>query len=170
MKAADFLNTECNPTTYAIIGYQLDKTLSDNGTVSRGVCKTDEQGRLVEINERTKIFREEDKVVYEDDNGKHEVAANSPVSMNFWCLHPSVFDLAGKMFSEFPKNNMDNIKAEFFIPLLGDEFVNVEGGTIKVIPTAAQWFGVTYKEDAPIVKNSLHALIDDGAYPTELWG
>ncbi|RYY44525.1 MAG: nucleotidyltransferase [Chitinophagaceae bacterium] len=168
-KAADFLKNDCDERTYAIIGYQLDKTLSENGTVSRGVCKTDTEGKLIAINERTKIYRDRDRVVYEDETGLNEVPANSPVSMNFWCLHPSVFDLAARMFSEFPKNNMDNIKAEFFIPLLGDQFVNLEDGTIKVIPTSAQWFGVTYKEDAPIVKASLHALIDAGDYPSSLW-
>ena len=170
VKAAQFLNNDCNEKTYAIIGYQLDKTLSENGTVSRGVCKTDAEGKLVAINERTKIYRDHDRVVYEDENGITEVPANSPVSMNFWCLHPSVFDLAAKMFAEFPKKNFDNIKAEFFIPLLGDEFVNVEGGVIKVIPTSAQWFGVTYKEDAPVVKASLNALIEAGEYPNSLWG
>lgn len=170
VKAADFLKNGCNEKTYAIVGYQLDKTLSENGTVSRGVCKTDAESKLVAINERTKIYRDTNgSVVYEDETGVNEVPANSPVSMNFWCLHPSVFDLAAKMFSEFPKNNMDNIKAEFFIPLLGDEFVNVEGGTIKVIPTSAQWFGVTYKEDAPVVKASLNGLIETGEYPSALW-
>ena len=169
-KAADFLKNGCDAKTYAIIGYQLDKTLSENGTVSRGVCKTDAEGKLVAINERTKIYRDHDRVVYEDENGITEVPANSPVSMNFWCLHPSVFELAAKMFSDFPKNNMDNIKAEFFIPLLGDEFIKRPGNRIKVVPTGAQWFGVTYKEDAPQVKASIEGLINEGAYPAGLWG
>ncbi|MFT3981021.1 MAG: sugar phosphate nucleotidyltransferase [Ferruginibacter sp.] len=169
-KANDFLQNECDEHTYAIIGYQLDKTLSENGTVSRGVCKTDASGNLVAINERTKIYRDETgKVVYEDESGLTEVPASSPVSMNFWCLHPSVFALAEEMFSEFPKNNLDNIKAEFFIPLLGDEFIRREGNKIKVVPTGAQWFGVTYKEDAPQVKASIEGLISEGAYPAGLW-
>ena len=168
-KANHFLQNECNEKTYAIIGYQLNKTLSENGTVSRGVCKTDAAGNLVAINERTKIYRDGDKVVYEDENGLTEVPADSPVSMNFWCLHPSVFTLAQEMFNEFPKNNTGNIKAEFFIPLLGDEFIKRPGCTIKVVPTDAQWFGVTYKEDAPMVKASIDALISAGEYPAGLW-
>jgi len=170
LKAYNFLKNECDENTYAIIGYQLDKTLSENGTVSRGVCKTDADGNLIAINERTKIYRNADgQVVYEDEAGLTEVPANSPVSMNFWCLHPSVFAIAEEMFSEFPKNNMDNIKAEFFIPLLGDEFIKRPGNRIKVVPTGAQWFGVTYKEDAPQVKASIDGLILEGAYPAGLW-
>lgn len=168
-KAYRFLQNECNEKTYAIIGYQLNKTLSENGTVSRGVCKTDETGNLVAINERTKIYRDGDKVVYEDESGLTEVPALSPVSMNFWCLHPSVFTLAQEMFNDFPKNNTNNIKAEFFIPLLGDEFIKRPGNVIKVVPTDAQWFGVTYKEDAPMVKASVDALIAAGEYPAGLW-
>jgi hypothetical protein len=89
--------------------------------------------------------------------------------MNFWCFHPSVFELAGRMFKDFPEKNQDNIKAEFFIPLLGDEFIKEEGNNIKVIPTSAQWFGVTYKEDAPMVRESLQKLVDAGEYPVNLW-
>jgi NDP-sugar pyrophosphorylase family protein len=168
-KAADFLNKECDAHTWAIIGYQLDKTLSENGTVSRGVCKTDEFGNLTAINERTKIYRDHQKVVYEDENGITEVDKNSPVSMNFWCFHPSVFKLAADMFKDFPEKNLDNIKAEFFIPLLGDEFIKSKDNNIKVIPTSAQWFGVTYKEDAPVVQSSIRALIEGGEYPENLW-
>ncbi len=169
-KAADFCNNGCDEKTYAIIGYQLDKTLSENGTVSRGVCKTNEENELVSINERTSISRKEDgKVKYEEDGSSFEVPANSPVSMNFWCFHPSVFNIIKKLFAEFPKNNFDNLKAEFFIPIIGDHFIKEEGGTIKVIPTDAQWFGVTYKEDAPSVKESIDKLISQIVYPVNLW-
>jgi choline kinase len=169
-KAADFLNNGCNEHTYSIIGYQLDKTLSDNGTVSRGVCSVDNSNNLVAINERTKIYNKDGKVIYEDNEGVKEVDGKSNVSMNFWCFDPSVFDFAGELFSVFPKEHMDNIKAEFFIPIIGDQFIKKEGNIIKVIPTTAQWFGVTYKEDAPGVKASLDALISAGEYPTSLWG
>lgn len=169
-KAADFCNNQCDENTYAIIGYELKKTLSDNGSVSRGVCEVDEKGELISINERTKIERLDGKIMYEDGSGKHEVSENSSVSMNFWCFHPSVFDIIKKLFAEFPKNNMDNLKAEFFIPIIGDHFINNEDGVIKIIPTDAQWFGVTYKEDAPDVQKSLNDLIDSGAYTSNLWG
>ncbi|MEX0635278.1 MAG: sugar phosphate nucleotidyltransferase [Ferruginibacter sp.] len=168
-KAAEFLISECGEHTYGIIGYQLDKTLSENGTVSRGVCDVDENNNLVGIHERTKIYATNGKVVYEEGAILVEVAGNSNVSMNFWCLHPSVFKLCDELFSVFPKNNKDNIKAEFFIPIIGDEFIKKAGNNIKIIPTSAQWFGVTYKEDAWAVKASLDALIEAGEYPTSLW-
>ena len=170
VKAAAFLKYGCNEKTYAIIGYTLKNTLSDNGTVSRGVCDVDNNNNLVDINERLKIYKDENgKVIYEEEGKNIGVSESSSVSMNFWCFHPSVFEVIKKMFSVFPKNNFDNIKAEFFIPLIGEYFIKQEGCVIKVIPTDAQWFGVTYKEDAPDVKASLHKLIGGGEYPALLW-
>ena len=169
-KAADFLNNECSVNKHAVIGYQLDKTLSEHGTVSRGVCEVDAKGNLVSINERTKIYAAQDKVIYEKDDVKYEVPANSSVSMNFWGFHQSVFAEAGELFHKFVLENKENIKAEFFIPIIADEFIKVDGNTIKVIPTLSQWFGVTYKEDAPSVKKSIDKLIADQVYPASLWG
>lgn len=168
-KAAAFLINDCNEKTYAIIGYQLAKTLSEHGTVSRGVCEVDESYNLVSIKERVKIYKEEDKIVYEDNDGKHKVPYDSSVSMNFWCFPPTMFAATEKLFQQFVKENYADIKSEFFIPLLGDDFVQKQGGNIKVIPTSAQWFGVTYKEDAPIVKASVEQLIENGEYPITLW-
>ncbi|MBS1758219.1 MAG: nucleotidyltransferase [Bacteroidetes bacterium] len=170
-KAVNFLTNDCNEKTYSIIGYILKSTLSDNGTVSRGVCDTDASNNLVDINERTKIYRnKEGIVVYENNDGELvQVSEDSSVSMNFWCFHPTVFDVIKKLFKDFPKDNFENIKAEFFIPIIGEYFIKKGGGKIKVIPTTAQWFGVTYKEDAPEVKASLDKLINDGTYPTSLW-
>jgi hypothetical protein len=169
VKAAAFTNNDCNEKTYSIIGYELAKTLSEHGTVSRGVCEVDADNNLVSIKERTKIYREGDTIVYEDESGKHEVPFNSSVSMNFWCFHQSVFTAAEKLFKQFVKDNYDNIKSEFFIPLIGDALVSTQGGVIKVIPCASQWFGVTYKEDAPVVKASIDKLVADGEYPPSLW-
>ena len=169
-KAADFLTTQCNENTFSIIGYQLDKTLSVNGTVSRGVCEVDADNNLVAINERTKIYDKEGKVTYEENGEEKEVAGTLNVSMNFWCFHPSVFEFTATLFSVFPKENLENLKAEFFIPIIGDQFIKGGRGVIKVIPTDAQWFGVTYKEDAPDVKASLDGLIAAGKYPSSLWG
>ena len=168
-KAADFLTTQCNENTFSIIGYQLDKTLSVNGTVSRGVCEVDADNNLVAINERTKIYDKEGKVTYEENGEEKEVAGTLNVSMNFWCFHPSVFEFTATLFSVFPKENLENLKAEFFIPIIGDQFIKGGRGVIKVIPTDAQWFGVTYKEDAPDVKASLDGLIAAGEYPSSLW-
>ena len=169
VKAAHFLNNGCNEKTYSIIGYELAKTLSEHGTVSRGVCQVDAHNNLVSITERTKIYREGDTIVYEDEDGKHQVPFNSSVSMNFWCFHQALFPVTEKLFHQFVKANSHNIKAEFFIPLIGDEFVKTGGGTIKVIPCSSQWFGVTYKEDAPVVKASIDKLVADGEYPPSLW-
>ena len=169
-KAAAFLNHSCNEHTHAIIGYQLDKTLSEHGTVSRGVCKVDQDNTLVAINERTKIYAENNKVIYEEGETKHEVPANSSVSMNFWCFHPSVFEQAGELFKLFLKDNMGNNKSEFFIPIIADAFIKIKGNTIRVIPTTAQWFGVTYKEDAASVKKSIDDLVAGKIYPPSLWG
>jgi len=167
-KAARFLTGEVAPDKYCIIGYELVKTLSDNGTVSRGVCEVNDRNELVSIKERTKIYRENNKIVYEEADGKHEVPENSKVSMNFWGFDPSVFSFIEKLFREFLKDQINDPKAEFFIPIIGDAFIK-DGGTIKIIPTSAQWFGVTYKEDAPTVKKDIENLVNAGEYPSSLW-
>ncbi len=168
-KAHDFLVKECSNKHYCIIGYELIKTLSEHGSVSRGVCNVDADGFLIAINERTNIYKESNSIVYEEKGQKHEVPSGSKVSMNFWCFDTSVFGLSEKMFHNFLKNNMDNPKSEFFIPIVGDQFINKGFGKIKVIPTSSQWFGVTYKEDAPGVQKSINELIGKGEYPEKLW-
>lgn len=169
-KANDFLTTECNDSTYCIMGYELKRTLSENGSVSRGVCEVDENGNLASINERTKIYRnEEGKITYEDEGGLHEVSEDSKVSMNFWGFAPNVFTIIEEQFHRFLDNNISNPKSEFFIPIVADEFTKSGQGIIKVIPTTSQWFGVTYKEDAPSVQASLDKLVDAGEYPQNLW-
>jgi NDP-sugar pyrophosphorylase family protein len=169
VKAAAFLNTECTDKKYAIIGYELAKTLSEHGTVSRGVCQVDSDNNVVSIKERTKIYKEGEGIVYEDDEGKHSVPFSSSVSMNFWCFHPALFGTTEKLFQQFVQENSHNIKAEFFIPILAEDFMHQHGGHIKVIPCSSQWFGVTYKEDAPVVKASVDKLVADGEYPASLW-
>jgi NDP-sugar pyrophosphorylase family protein len=169
VKAVAFLNAECSEKKYSIIGYELAKTLSDNGTVSRGVCQVDADNNLVSIKERTKIYRDATAIVFEDADGKHEVPVDSTVSMNFWCFHQSLFTPTEKLFHQFVKDNSHDIKAEFFIPILAEDFMHVQNGHIKVIPCSSQWFGVTYKEDAPVVKASIDALVASGEYPPSLW-
>ena len=169
VKAADFLNNECSEKQYAIIGYELDRTLSEHGTVSRGVCQVDEDQNLVSIKERTMIYKENNTIIYEDETGKHTVPSDSSVSMNFWCFHPSLFEHTEKLFLQFVKASQGNIKAEFFIPIMAEDFMENHGGHISVIPTSSQWFGVTYKEDAPVVKASVDKLVEDEVYPPLLW-
>lgn len=167
-KAAKFLQTDCKNGLYSIIGYDLAKTLSENGTVSRGVCEVDKESYLISVVERTKIYREGNKIVYDDAEGKHETPFDSKVSMNFWCFHHSAFEIIQRIFLDFLKESGTNPKSEFFIPIIGDLFIK-DGGKIKLIPTGAQWFGVTYKEDAPEVEKKLRALISKGEYPEKLW-
>jgi NDP-sugar pyrophosphorylase family protein len=169
-KAYRFLTGECNERLHSIIGYELTKTLSENGSVSRGVCEVDKENNLVSIAERVKIYRDENnKITYEEGDKKFEVPDDSKVSMNFWCFDPSVFSFIEKIFLEFLAENIDNPKAEFFIPIIGDRFITEKRGAIKVIPTSSQWFGVTYKEDAQGVQQSLNRLIHSGEYPIKLW-
>ncbi len=169
-KAADFCRDECSEALYALLGYNLGSTLSENGTVSRGVCIADAVGNLTNITERHGVYRNNEKIVFDAaDADENELPDDSFVSMNFWCFHPSVFADTKSLFADFPKNNMHNVKAEFYIPAVAEKFIESGVGTIKVIPTAASWFGVTYKEDAPSVRQKLQALISTGVYPSNLW-
>jgi UTP-glucose-1-phosphate uridylyltransferase len=169
-KACQFLKTECKEDVYAIIGYELAKTLSENGSVSRGVCEVDKNNNLVTINERLKIYRENGNIIYEDPNGeKHTLPEDSMASMNFWCFHPSIFSFLQVGFKTFLDENIENPKSEYLIPFSADQFIKKDLGVIKVIPTSSQWFGVTYKEDAPVVQKSLSELVAKGAYPKSLW-
>lgn len=167
-KAYDFLVNDCSEKLYSIIGYDLMKTLSDNGTVNRGVCQVDSKGNLSSIAERLNIAYKDGKVICDDDREPRELPINSSVSMNFWCFHPSIFPYSAKLFKEFLAEQGSKPKSEFFIPIVADQFIK-DGGIIRVIPTSAKWFGVTYKEDAPEVKKSLKDLIDAGEYRAGLW-
>jgi dTDP-glucose pyrophosphorylase len=166
--AADFLVNDCTETNNAIIGYSLLKTLSTHGTVNRGVCTLDERGNLASITERINVSEKDGKIVCDDNLQPRELPRDTSVSMNFWAFHPSFFNYTQKVFREFLQQNINDPKAEFFIPIVADRFIK-EGGTIEVIPTTSDWFGVTYKEDAPAVEKSLKGLISKGEYPERLW-
>ena len=168
-KSYSFLTKDCNERVYSIISYELLKTLSDNGTVNRGVCQVNGEGNLTSIAERLNISMQNGTIICDDNQEPKELPLDSQVSMNFWCFHPSIFDYSEKLFREFLQNNIINPKAEFFIPIVADRFINDGEGVIKAIPTSAQWFGVTYKEDAPEVEESLNKLVQSGEYPSKLW-
>lgn len=168
-KAHRFLTTDCNAKVYSIIGYELLKTLSDNGTVNRGVCQVDQKGNLSGIAERINIADKDGKILCDDDQQPKELPRDSKVSMNFWNFHPSIFPYSEQLFGKFLDENMQKPKSEFFIPIVADKFISEGKGVIEVIPTSAQWFGVTYKEDAPEVEKQLNELIDKGEYPESLW-
>ena len=169
-KAYQFLTMDVADDCYAIIGYELKKTLSDNGSVSRGVCEVDAKGHLTDIKERTKIYRNEKGIItFEDESGLHEVSEHASVSMNFFGFSANVINYSETLFHQFLDKEINNPKGEFFIPLVVDQFVQSGKGHVKVIPTSAQWFGVTYKEDAPVVQASIDALVACGEYPNNLW-
>ena len=168
-KMVDFLNDEVNGSNYSMIGYEIGKTLSEYGSVSRGVCKVDSAGNLEEIVERTKVYKDGDSIVYEEDDKKYPLAVDTRVSMNFWGFTPEVFKATEDLFKIFAIENKDNPKAEFFIPLVAENLVKTQAADFKVIPTDNKWFGVTYKEDKPIVKASIDQLVKDGVYPENLW-
>ncbi len=168
-KAFSFLTSECNDSTWSIIGYELMKTLSDHGTVNRGVCQVDGQGNLTAIAERLNISMQEGRILCEDGVEPKEISRDSKVSMNFWCFSTAVFPYGEGLFNKFLDEYIDTPKSEFFIPIVADEFIREKVGVIRVIPTSSMWFGVTYKEDAPIVKTSVEALVSSGEYPSGLW-
>jgi NDP-sugar pyrophosphorylase family protein len=168
-KMVDFLNDEATDSNYAIVGYQIGKTLSDFGSVSRGVCKTNEAGYLEEITERTQVYKKGDAIVYEENGVEYPLEYDTPVSMNFWGFTPAVFKLTEDLFKVFALANKEKPKAEFFIPLIGENLVKNDTASFKVIPTDNQWFGVTYKEDKPFVQNSIDELVKNGTYPANLW-
>lgn len=166
--AAAFLKVGCTPENYAIVGYDLLKTLSEHGTVNRGVCSLDHLGNLASVTERINIAKKGDAIVCEDGLEPKELPLHTRVSMNFWCFDPSYFNYTQALFAYFLQQYGQELKSEFFIPLVADKFIS-EGGSIEIIPTTSSWFGVTYKEDAPFVKESLHQLIKNGEYPQSLW-
>lgn len=169
-KMAHFLNHEVSDSYYSLMGYEVDKTLSNYGSVSRGICKVGDNGNLEEINERTKVYMHEGKIVFENEQGiLTPLETEARASMNFWGFTPAVFDQSESMFKEFVEANENNPKSEFFIPLVAEKLVKSKTAYFKVIPTSSQWFGVTYKEDKPIVQHSLAQLVEAGAYPNKLW-
>lgn len=154
-------------TDYCMVGYPVANTLSEYGTVSRGVCNKDEKGNLVSVVERTKIIRENSIIVYIEDDKKTPIADNTPVSMNFWGFTPSFFEALDKYFSEFLKENIDKPKAEFLIPWVVDKLIKSGNATCKVLTCNAQWFGVTYQEDRPATVKRFLELTQAGEYPAD---
>lgn len=158
---------------YAMVGYQLGNTLTDNGSVARGICVTDEDGYLVEIAERTKIVKTEKAAAFTEDDGQTwtEVALDTPVSMNMWAFSPSIIgELQAAVDSFFAEEVAKNpLKSECFLPIEVDKLLKAGKATVEVLHSADKWFGVTYKEDKPFVMESIRNLKDAGVYPDVLW-
>ena len=163
---------EGSKNKYAMVGFRVGNTLSESGTVSRGICGTNDQHLLTSVVERTKIQRMDGEVKYLDENDVWVATPeNTPVSMNFWGFTPDYFDYSMDYFKGFlsdPKN-MANLKSEFFIPLLVDKVINDGTATVEVLDTTSKWFGVTYPEDRPEVVAKLKALMAAGVYPEKLF-
>ena len=167
-QAVRFLQTRCDTRTFGIVGYDLAATLSEHGTVNRGVCQLNKEGDLASITERINIARVNGIIACQDGLTPETLSEDTKVSMNFWCFATSFFDRTATQFVNFLNQSGQELKSEFFIPLVADQFIQ-EGGKIKVVPTQSSWFGVTYKEDAPFVQQSLENLINAGEYPSKLW-
>jgi len=157
---------------YAMVGFRVGNTLSDNGTVARGICSKDENENLTTVVERTEIMRVEGKVSYKDEQGSWvAVDDNTPVSMNMWGFTPDYFEHSEAYFKEFLSDpaNIANLKAEFFIPLMVNKLINEKTATVKVLDTTSKWFGVTYAADRPSVVAKIESLVKEGVYPEKLF-
>ena len=168
---SDFLTNECSPSLMAMVGYTLYNTLSEYGTVNRGICEVDENNNLLKVIERTKISEQNGGVYYNvgTEEVEGEVDRNSSVSMNYWGFHPSIFEEIEKGLHNFMRKNTDNPTAEYYIPnIITDMIVNGQMD-VRVIPTNDNWFGVTYKEDKPMAVESINKCIEKGIYPKNLW-
>jgi len=155
---------------YAMVGYRVANTLSESGTVSRGVCETNAEGFLTRITERTKILREADGVVrYIEEDCKTELPDNTPVSMNMWAFTPDLFRNAEAFFVEFLREHGDELKSEFYIPSVVDRLIHSGQATCRVLDTPSKWFGVTYPTDRPQVVDKFAQLVNDGVYPSPLF-
>ncbi len=155
---------------YCMVGYRVGNTLSESGTVARGICGTDPDGYLTTVVERTAIERIDGKVSFTDENGKVvTIDDNTPVSMNMWGFTPDYFEYSEEYFKEFLKENRDNLKAEYFIPLMVNKLVTDGTARVKVLDTTSRWFGVTYAEDRQGVVDKIQALVDAGEYPRRLF-
>ena len=155
---------------YCMVGYRVGNTLSESGSVSRGVCVVDEKGNLTNVVERTSIERKGDDIIYIDENGNEvAIGENTPVSMNMWGFTPDYFKYSEEYFVKFLKENADNIKAEYFIPLLVNDLIQTGKASVTVLDTPSKWFGVTYAADRQSVVDKIHALIAAGEYPEKLF-
>jgi NDP-sugar pyrophosphorylase family protein len=161
---ADFLRTNTDDRLHAMVGYEVKNTLSENGSVSRGVCAVGENGNLTSVIERTKIYEEEGRIVYEETEGLTPLDPSTPVSMNFWGFMPSVFPLVQKQFESYAVANIDSPKAEFYIPTVMTTLIQTDTGHCKVFRSQSAWFGVTYPEDKPTVQAALAKLHEEGVY------
>lgn len=167
---ADFLVKQSHQTgAFAMVGYKLKNTLSDFGSVSRGVCEI-ENKLLTDVVERTSIVRKDDGIVFENEGKKVNISNDAIVSMNFWGFTPDFFEETEKDFKTFIVENASELKAEFYIPYVVNKLIQSNKATIEVLTSDAQWFGITYQEDKPLTIEKVSELTEQGVYPNSLWG
>lgn len=167
---ADFLQNDCRPDHHCMVGYVIGNTLSDHGTVNRGVAAMDDDHYLTQVHERLKIQRINGQISYlGDDDQRHPIQDDDLVSMNFWGFHPAIFQAIRQQFADFIRERGDDPKAEFFIPLLVDQQIQRGEAKYKVLVSNDRWYGVTYREDRPFVQEAFAGLINEGRYPAPLW-
>ena len=157
---------------YCMVGFRVGNTMTENGSVARGVCSTDDSGNLTSVVERTAIsYNPAHEIVFTDENGvEQKLEPNTPVSMNLWGFTPDYFDFSDREFRRFLDRDLNTPKAEFFIPLCIDTLIRNGEATVKVLDTDSRWFGVTYAADRPGVVEKFAQLHREGTYPTPLFG
>lgn len=174
--AYDYLTTHQDEESiyrYMMVGYRLENTLTDNGHVARGVCEMDAQGYLADIHERTHIEKRGNGAAYTEDEGKTwiPISGDATVSMNMWGFSESILGELQSRFSAFLEENLEKnpLKCEYFLPFVVDELLKEGRATVAVEKSQDKWFGVTYKEDKPMVMAAIQNLKDQGVYPAHLW-
>lgn len=152
---------------HAMVGFQLSKTVSEYGTVARGICSVDSRGLLERVEELTSIGREGD--AYANQTPPRKLTGRETVSMNYWGFLPSILEPFRRVFSEFLAKSIANPKAECYLPTAVDQLIREKELQVRVLPSSSDWFGVTYPQDRPLVVESIRKLIKQGVYPERLW-
>ncbi len=165
-----FLTESTDPTEYSMVGYQLNKTLSEYGSVTRGLCNVDENYKLLNIVETIKIIKREEEIIsIESDGSETILTGDESASMNVWGFKTSIFEKLEQHFVEFLKKEIDKPKSEMYIPTVVSEMIKADEAEVKVLKADSPWFGVTYQEDTPFVVEKIKTLIEQGEYPAKLW-
>ena len=156
------------PANYCMVGYPLKNTLSEHGSVSRGICSVSEDGKLNSVRELTHIVKKHSEIFNEVNGEKESLTGDEVVSMNMWGFSPQVFIQLERLFSEFLKENLNVLSSEFYIPFAVDNLIQSGTATVEVLETTEKWFGVTYQEDKVQVQRAILSLIQHGDYPSSI--
>jgi len=168
---ASFLSEQADETHHAMVGYRVENTLTENGSVARGVCEVDENGMLTGVTERTSIVPCEGGAMFTEDGNETFVPAGTHVSMNMWGFHPSLLQEIDSRFAPWLDTHVpaNPLKCEYFLPLIPNLLISEGKASVRVLPTQEKWYGVTYANDLPRLKEALEALRQSGMYPEQLW-